>query len=78
MKPSRVDNAKRKAADLVEKVRLTERAVVLERTLAAISGDQTDDELREGIERSIAFSPWYALMLAREALPRPKRQPVVY
>ena len=69
--PSRreVIDAKNSAAALVEHIRVTERAVVMERTLLGISGDESSDELREGILNSIVFSPQFALMLAREALP---------
>jgi hypothetical protein len=78
--PSRreVIEAKQRAAELVEKIRLTIRRVVLERTLFGISDDLSADELRRGMLNSIVFSPQHALMLARKGLKNESSRDRVY
>jgi hypothetical protein len=67
--------AARRAADLIEKIRVSIDAVVTERTS---SGDESSDELRQGILDSIVFSPQFALMLARQGLETESRRRRVY
>jgi hypothetical protein len=60
--------AAKRAADLVEQIRLSTGKVVRELTMSSIEQDASPEELRQRIISSVAFHPSRGLMLARKTL----------